>query len=354
MPKKKENLEKKVKKLEHQVSHFKRQANKFEKAMLTQDNFVDRTKEIISVLTPPSSYKPRKYKKPHTEQDLVLMFSDCQIGEKIEYKETKLDSYNMRIFGQRLERLYHSLLSITGRHRSDTPINRLNIFMLGDIVEGEQVFRGQGTRLEDNVMKQFFEGMYQVSNFLRGVSGEFQNVDVHCIAGNHGRINKKDESKFYVNWDFLMYKYIAEALKDCKNVKFEIPWSWWDIKKVKGWKFYLTHGDDLRRYMGIPWYSLEKMDGRVKDIMQSIGKKYDYMCIGHHHTAFDWDSAAGERICNGSFSSGNYYAAKKLWLSCRPTQVLFGVHPDIGITFKYKIRMDQGHRKKLLTENGTT
>ena len=138
-----------------------------------------------------------------------------------------------------------------------------------------------------------------------------------------------------------MYKFLETELKDCENVKFKIPQTWWDITDVKGWKFYLDHGDTLaRRYMGIPWYGLEKGDGRVMKMMQAIGKKYDYICIGHNHTAFQWDAAHGERFCNGSFSTANYYAAKKLQAMTRPTQMLFGVHPKVGVSSRYLIRLD--------------
>ena len=161
------------------------------------------------------------------------------------------------------------------------------------------------------------------------------------MAGNHGRINPPNESKFYVNWDFLMYNFMAAHTSLNKKIKWNIPMRWWIIKEILGWKFYLDHGNHLgMRYMGIPWYGLEKADGRLMKMMAGIDKKYDYICIGHHHTHFQWDAARGERFCNGSMSSGNFYAAKKMQLTCRPTQLLFGVHPDRGVTFRYPLRLD--------------
>jgi len=72
--------------------------------------------------------------------------------------------------------------------------------------------------------------------------------------------------------------------------------------------------------------------------------KFDYIVMGHHHQAIQWDRPWGERIVNGSFSSGNPFAAKRLQLATRPTQLMFGVHPEQGVSFRYLIRLDRRKR----------
>ncbi|MDD5012612.1 MAG: hypothetical protein PHQ66_03135 [Candidatus Nanoarchaeia archaeon] len=347
---KKEDKEKELKqdisKLEHELSYLQRENKSLKGKRLDEEKLIAQFKDSLIRLKPEKPYVPKKINySQHSGQELVLLFSDCQIGEKIDYEETPFGEYNSDIFRKRLNLLYDGVIGITERHRKDTPINKLNIFMLGDIVDGEKIFRGQSARVDSNVVDQFFTGAESISNFLHSLENHYQKIHVSCVAGNHGRVDeKKDSNKFYVNWDYLIYKTIQEKFKGHKNITFHVPKTWFNIEEVSGWKFYITHGDDIQRYMQIPWYGLERYDGKEMKLMQSIDKTYDYLCVGHLHVPFQWDAAVGERFCNGSFSSGNHFAAKKLQASTRPTQLMFGVHPERGVSFRYLLRLDSKKR----------
>lgn len=335
-------IEEEKNRLAHEFGYVERENKKLKNMRLDEEKLVDQVKDSFIRLKPQPLYTPKKIKyDQHSEQELVLLFSDCQIGEKIERDETPFGEYNSEIFKKRLGKLYEGVIGITERHRKDTPINKLNIFMLGDIIDGEKIFRGQSARVDGNVIDQFTTGLESITNFMHSLEKHYKNIHISCVAGNHGRVDeKKDSNKFYVNWDYLMYKFLKERLEHNSKISFNVPKTWYIIDDVKGWKFYLTHGDDIQRYMQIPWYGLERYDGKNMKLMQSIGEKYDYMCIGHLHVPFQWDAAIGERICNGSFSSGNHFAAKKLQSTTRPTQIMFGVHPERGISFRYLLRLD--------------
>lgn len=333
----------KLKREQRANKSYKRQISILEERLLTEEDFVERTKECMARIEPLKPYKRIDYKTQYEPQSLVVLFSDAQIGEKIDLKETQLGEYNIEIFKKRVENYYGSIMRIVDRYRKTTPINDANIFFLGDMVEGEKIYRGQGARITDDLMTQFFKGKDIVSKFISEMSANFEKVNCHCIAGNHGRAvgEKKDEAKFYVNWDYLMYNYMRDTLKEHKNLEWNIPMSWWTIAQVQNDKFFLTHGDDLMRYMGIPWYSMERMDNRESKMLQMVGKDYNHMVVGHHHQAIMWDGGPGERIVNGSFSSANYYAAKKMNLMTHPKQIIFGVHPDKGISFRYIIDLNK-------------
>ena len=341
MTKKKEefNLEEK---LLHENNFLKRENRRLMNRLLDENSFIERTRDVMASIKPPKKFKRPQPPKNinYQKQELVVLFSDCQIGEKVDLKETQLGEYNIDIFEQRVRRYYELIMKTIDRHRLTTPISNVHIFMLGDIVEGEQIYRGQGSRITDDLMTQFFRGKNIVSRFISDVSSNFDEVYIDAVAGNHGRVFRKDEGKFYVNWDYMMYRYMEDTLNNHKNIKWNIPMSWWTIAEVQNWKFYLTHGDDLIRYMGIPWYSMERMDNRELKMLQMTNQSYNHMVIGHHHQALMWDCGPGERIVNGSFSSANFYAAKKLHLMTKPKQIIFGVHPEWGITFRYIMNLE--------------
>ena len=327
--------------LQHQVRNLKRENNALKEQSLTEEHFIERTRDVVAGIVPPKRYPaPTLVTKKYSPQSLVILLGDCHIGEETDQDETGLVAeYNIGVFERRMERYYSTIMSIVNRYRLTTPIAVAHIFMLGDMVEGEQIYRGQAARIECDVMEQFFRGKAIICRFLSEISANFDSVNISCVAGNHGRTGRKDETKFYVNWDYMMYRYMQDMLGDHGNIAWNIPKAWWTIPEIRGQRFYITHGDDLIRYMGIPWYSLERYDAKETKILRMVGKKYDHIVVGHHHTAFEWDSGPGWRIANGAFSSGGLYPAKRLQLMSFPHQWIFGVHEEHGITFRYPLKL---------------
>lgn len=331
----------KLKGMTYERNFYKNKVAKLEEKKWKEKEFLEELKTVLAVQRPLKPFRIPKLECGHKAQEAVLLFSDCQIGEKIQKKETGFIEYNIKIFEQRLKKLYVSLVNIVERHRKDHPVDCLNVFMLGDIVEGTgNIFRGQGSRIVTDVVEQSEEGVKMISNFIRSLARHFKEIKIVAIPGNHGRVRKKGEDLTYVNWDYMIYFILKHILSLHENIDFELIKQWWKIAEVLGWKFYLEHGEYIYKYWGISWYGIERRDNRLLQMMRALKKEYDYYCIGHLHEAFEWDKARGERIANGSFCSGNPYAMRELALSTRPTQKLFGVHPQVGITWRYNIRLD--------------
>lgn len=333
-----------VEQLTHQLKYYESLAKKYQHELNERDWLISKIKDALSILKPPEKYVLPTYKTIHKEQKLVALFSDCQAFERIESEETNAFNYNYPIFEQRYRYWLDSIARITDIHRKSIPIKDLYIFALGDYLEGENIYFGQGARIQTDIIHQFFGMTDLMSSGLSELSKIFRSVNVTWLSGNHGRVFPKDQEKWYVNWEYVMGRFLQEKMKNHSNVTINVPMSWWAIEQIFDWKFYLTHGDELIRYMGVPWYSLERMDNRTAKVMQALGKEYQYMIIGHHHEPFSWDSPVGERICNGTFSYGSPYALKKLRALTRPSQMLFGVHPEWGISFRYVLRLDKDNQ----------
>jgi len=45
----------------------------------------------------------------------------------------------------------------------------------------------------------------------------------------------------------------------------------------------LLHGEDIKGWMNIPFYGLERSDARYKEMLHDFGISYDYYHCGHHH-----------------------------------------------------------------------
>lgn len=71
------------------------------------------------------------------------------------------------------------------------------------------------------------------------------------------------------------------------------------------------------------------------------GKRFNVMCSAHFHVSFfvQWNDI--ELIGNGCFVSDDGWVTENLGMSSSVDQVCFGIHPKRGITFRYKIDLDQ-------------
>ena len=324
------------------ASYWKKKLNAEIKKRVTDEMFLEEIRQIIFSVKPLPPLEPASHEGAHRPHEAVLLFSDCQIGERVQNKETGFGEYNFKVFGRELERLYVSLMNIIEIHRKDYPVENLNIFMLGDIVEGTgNIFRGQGARIVTDVVEQCLDvGVPLITSFIQSLSRHFKNVKITCVPGNHGRLRKKDEDLTHTNWDYVSYRVLQMTTKEIPNVMWDITKQAWKLTKIFNWQFYLEHGDNINRYMQIPWYGFERRDGKLTLMHQMKQRIFHYYCIGHLHEPFEWQRPEGERICNGTFAVANPYALHKLAVSVHPIQKLFFVHPRVGKVCSYNIRLD--------------
>lgn len=338
----KADLEKELRKAKRGTRYWKKKYNREYEKRMTEEDFVEECKDILSASEPLRPLKRVVATGEHRLHDSANLLSDMQIGEKIQKKETGYQDFNPGVLKKQVERLYEGLMTIVDIHRRSYEIKKHNILSLGDLVEGTgNIYRGQGSRITTDVVEQALDfGVPLISNFIRSVAQNFDEVYVPCVVGNHGRLRRKDEDLLYANWDYVLMKFVKEVLSHVKNVTVDANKCWWRIIDIQGWKFYMEHGDAIQKYMRLPWYGIARADGDTTMMLQAMKKVYQYYCIGHFHEYFIWDRPHGQRICNGTFATGNVFAMHKLKVTVRPTQMFFLVHPKTGAVGHYPIRMD--------------
>lgn len=308
---------------QHEISYLKRENAALKKTVESRHYILELLRDNLAVLQAPPAYSPPQIAEPHSEEAVGLLFSDCQIGERVDPDETGGiggdAGYNIEIFSERLALWQRKVTRIVTGHRRMYPINNAYLLCLGDILEGRDIFKGQGARLTDHIVGQFVKGLDLIAGAFRDMSGFFERLEICWIMGNHGRVGRKGEEMHMVNWEYLFALMLKEKLASCQNIVWHIPQAWWTIHEIMGWRFYLAHGDSIRSYLGIPYYGIDRADGDTTLMLQQRGMQFDYMLMGHFHSPAQWDRAWGERIVNGTFSSGNPFAAKELRRCARPT-----------------------------------
>jgi hypothetical protein len=318
------------------------------KEQAAKDIIAEKMISAINVL-PPLNIKPiiLPEKSSFREEEVVLLLSDIQAGTKILLEATGgLNEYNWSILEQQFEVLLKSITSITARMKKIVPIRKLNIAMLGDMVEGMGIFIGQAQHTDQDVYNQMFKLADLICWLLTELCYLFEEIEVTCIGGNHGRIGVKGENPHYVNHDVYLYKYIEAKLQNQKQIKFEIPQSWWKVISIKGWNFLLLHGDDIKQWNGIPYYAIDRADAKWTTLLSAYDIYFDYILMGHFHAQTELPRVKGEKIINGCWPGGSLFSLKSLVTSGRASQKLFGIHEEHGKTWSYNIFLDGGIRKQ--------
>lgn len=267
------------------------------------------------------------------EEEAVLLFSDLQIGHKS-------PSSNLSIVQYRLEELARAVIKIVTLQRNSFPVKKLNIFMLGDMIQSEDITsKVDLDSLEMVLMDQIFDGAVPLTEkFLLTILPYFpEGIDIWCVSGNHGSVSKLNAPS--TNWDTLIYKILEAKTQNYKKLRWHIEEKlFYQMVSIMGKKFALAHGDCIPRYLNIPIYGVTQ---RAMRWQGSLGN-FDYMCLGHFHTPLRMDWNNTEILINGCLISEDQWVLKVIGMTTTPSQLMFGVHPRKGISFFYKLKLRGG------------
>jgi len=305
-----------------------------------ETTIMEKVKAIPRIKLQPFHYY-RKTKKTRTPEHMVLLLSDLHVGQEFSNQDTgHLNEYNLSLFQKRAEYLRKGLVSLYEHHSEIYDIPELHIFCLGDLVQGSNLGGEWGPAYNStmDVHEQAVTASDTLCDMISVWENYFKKINVFGVIGNHGRAGVAQNSdKVSANWDNMVYALMKAKMKGHSNVDVGYTHSWWDVRTVNNTQFLLLHGDHLKGGVN----ALYSEEGRLQGLVgQKLVKRFNYLCVGHFHNAMELETADGGIIANGSFVGGDIYSMHKLRHISRPSQFAFGVHPNRGLTWKYKIDLD--------------
>lgn len=286
------------------------------------------TKEIRAL--PEITMSPLKQREKGDEEEVVLLLSDWQLG-------CKTISFNSDIAKKRINAILKGVLKIVNLHRKAYPVKKINLFILGDMIQNEKVgYLIDLSELERILIEQVFDiAVPMLLTIITTLTKYFEEVKVYCVRGNHGRGEIGSSEK--TNWDDVIYKVVSLSLRENRRVKFKIAREFYQIVDVLDNKFLLIHGDQVRGgSYNIPLYALLQ---RMLRWETSMPEKWDVICCGHWHHFAEVEQNKKRLICNGTLVSDDEYSRKNWGWSPSTGQKLFGVHPRKGVTWSYHIEV---------------
>lgn len=320
---------------------------KEQKERLREQLVLELLSNAVKVFEPPKITQKTRKVRVRGEEVAVILLSDWHIGEVVRAEAvSNVNAFNKYIAGARLEYLCDKIAELVELQRSYTNINKAIVWFGGDIVSG--LIHDELIKSADiTAVEQVAVAGYLLAQVVAELSTVFDHIEVITTVGNHGRLAKRKEYKFSVleNFDYIAYQICALALRKYRNVKFNISKAIFRFEDIAGWRFVFSHGDETRSWMSIPFYGL-KRDFANKNILnaylaglQTQVQPVNYKVVGHFHISGFIPEGGGYIIMNGTLKGIDEYAFTHGWIT-RPSQIIFGVHQEYGITWNYSIWLD--------------
>ncbi len=290
--------------------------------------------EVESIVNLPP-VKIREYKKKRVrrgdEEEAGLHIGDGH-GGKI------TPSFNDDVYKTRMDKVFDSTMTIVTLHRNMYPINRLRMFDTGDNTQGENPYQGSvagsismGAR--DQTTKLAYPALAKLISSLKQ---EFAEVIFEGFPGNHGYSKLTPETS---REDLRLYDLLKAYFEGKKGITINVHENFADIVEVMGFKFFCSHLDGIQSYSGIPLFAIKR---RLDAWFIQFGG-FDYALGGHFHFRVGGYemSSKYEFSMVSTLVSDDEWALKKLGISSHPSQNIFGVHREFGMTWRYPLTVDR-------------
>jgi hypothetical protein len=275
----------------------------------------------------------------------MTLWSDWHFGEVVRPEEVAgLNVFNAEVAAERITRLVDRTINLCRDHmgKGDTPYPGIIVCLGGDMISGdihEELFA-----TNDRTTQQCINDLTDLLiGALERMADEFGRVFVPCVVGNHGRASRKPRMKgrIFTSHEWNIYCNLERHFRRDDRVRFSIPEETDARFNVYGQRFLLTHGDSLGVKGG------DGIIGAIGPIMRGslkvgrseaqIGRDADWIIMGHWHQML-WLPGV---IVNGALKGYDEYARLAIRAPySRPSQALWFVHPEHGVTAKWEVFLD--------------
>jgi hypothetical protein len=293
---------------------------------------------LQSFPSPEILYEPISNVNVESECTAVMHISDTHMGSVQEADEIEgFNEYNPDICENRCMDYAKKTIEWVQLHRLAYSIPTLSVIVTGDLISNDIHLELTATNAFPAPVQVVVAGNL-LARQLMYVAPHFERVDVHfLVADNHSRLTKKPQAKEegYNSLNYIVGMIAQCYLKDVKNIVFNIYPQYEKVVSVLNRNYLIMHGHNIRGWMGIPWYSIERKI--AKEATTRMGLMLDEyfnkrneigfhkLVMGHFHTPMDHPLYT----CSGSVQGTDAYDHKD-GRYAKPSQSAWMVHPKWG------------------------
>lgn len=352
-----------VEALHRQVAYLKRVLKRYEGTLANRRWLKDEVAGQITVQEP-VEVAPPEYSGPDRQtQTAVLEISDVHYGLQVGagILGPLFTGYDVEMAEVRTTHTFQTFARLA--RQQSFPVKKAVVYCLGDLIENSHMRPSQAQYTATHVVKQTTGMANLLIPCIQMLCGEFEEVEIHAIPGNHGRVTqKKGENAPDETFEHLMHYLVKTALSAQPNLAYSVYDTWYFLHSIHNYKFLGLHGDDCRSWAGIPFYGITRMIKNYTMLGAMVTKQSlrrmpmsdtmtveqvlemlhtpDYACLGHFHTPMLWSLMGVEILANGTTSGSSVYSAKGLQTATPPAQNMFFVHNEHGVGIRIPINLE--------------
>ena len=285
----------------------------------------------------------------HNPVDVILHVVDVQYGMVVDPDEVAGGGFSPDIVDQeRMPRYLEAVEGILRATTSTSPLGTVWLAMGGDLVEGEDVFKGQAWHLAIDAGEQvvrfgrmWAQSAAHIAGLVKSLGG---NTVMLSVVGNHGVHGGRSAGAVppALSYDHLAYALSCEALRhraDKLNLTMHEDAQRARYFEVCGGRIVLlTHGDQDRGggLVGVPVVTGLRNDLSVR---LSTDIQHDLHLSGHYHrpTGITVGGDA-ERLWSGAWVGSTNLSSGRGGASL-PSQQVIVMHPEYGLSALHRIRL---------------
>jgi len=332
-----EELERKLKESEKKYDDFRKDYGKLDLFFKRISDKIIPIKSLDNYYDPTVS--PRKVDSPIAA---VFRVSDEHNGMVQGAEEIEgFGKYNPEICDKRVLSNVIGFNNYIKLHRTAYQIPVCHMLVTGDLISGDIHNELRKTNAYP-VPVQVVRAAENMGRRISLLAPNFEKIIVEFVTeDNHGRLQIKPEHKEggKDTYNYIIGYYAKELVRDIPNVEFNIHPMLEKVVNVMERRYLITHGHNVRGWMGIPWYGIERQVGREakkrmsvlmdnlrkEDVEKALDIGFDKYVFGHYHSWFEMRLYS----CCASVSGTDAYDH-----SCGryepPGQTAWLVHPKHG------------------------
>ena len=266
-----------------------------------------------------------------------LVISDIHAGMVNKFydptSQSEIITYNDEIRKKQMLSYVQSVYSIYNLLKNSYYFEKLNIFVLGDIITNDRIFEGQTFNISKAVGEQIWDVVFDLAYMINRLSGFFENIEVYCVVGNHGRTTREPtEEPTTNNFEYHLYKILELLLKENKRIKVIVPTTKFYSIKNYNHSIFFSHGDTIRGS------TITYVEKKAKELLINLPEGYETYILAHRHKADRISlSPTSEVLINGSWIKYDEYAFKLYGTTTKPIQYFFGTSRKRPISWLFQI-----------------
>jgi predicted phosphodiesterase len=271
----------------------------------------------------------------------TLVCSDIHYDEVVRPEQINhVNAFNRSIANRRLETLFVKTADLFLNHMANPYYDYFNLDLGGDLFSGNI-----HDELRETNVTTITQSLIALLNpIMAGIDllyDKFKKIVIHCIAGNHGRIDKhvRYKNREQESFEWLFYQFLVKQYANNPDIHIEVADGPDLLYNIYNTRYLLTHGDQFKGGSGIAGALSPLLlgDARKRKRALAINQLYDFMIMGHWHQLI---SAKGI-IVNGSVKGYDEYAFQHNFDFEIPRQAAWITHPIWGITARWTINLEK-------------